>query len=209
MKKIKKFFLLLVLLVFLIIAFHFFLVIYNDFFQSDKHAITTHSSAYIFGNTKDRQLNLITIKVNSSRPITFSVGMRRNENLLQKIQHAENNTLTTTPNSIVDLEISKLVCNRRNFVGNFQAICKMALLSNGSVFILDNNSTNQKITLENIQNNSQCKIIEHESNVDWMPKCDSYGSISLEPTKSVIIKSGFIDRSKIYGVYLRRENSKK
>lgn len=193
---------------FLIIFLHSVLILYNDFFQSsDEHGITTRSSLYVFGNTEteDIHLLLLTIEIHSSRPIILPLGMWRNEKLLQKIHLEENKSLTTTPSNKVDQEISKLVCNKRSFWGNFRAVYRMVLLSNGSVAMLDNNVTDQKISLEYILNNSQYKFIGQESNVEWMPLCDNSGISSIGSNVSVSIKSGFIDNLQIYGIYLHRD----
>jgi hypothetical protein len=216
MKRTNKFFIILRPFVFfitlaigIVILLHFVLVMYNDFFQNEEHSIARRtSSLHISDNTKDYNLLTLTLEVHSSRPITFSIRMFKNNRFLQKTSYYKSRSHTDDPISDIELEFPKLVCNRRSIWGNYRATYnyKIALLPNGSIILLDKNITNQKnITLEYLINNSQNKFIGQESNVDWGPIwwADNFSWFSTGPTASRLIISGSIDDLPIYEILLK------
>jgi hypothetical protein len=180
MKKMKKLFIILTPFIFfvaiviaIVTVIHCVLVIYNDFFQDPKrHTIANQfSSLHVSdtANNKDYSILIVTMEAHSSRPISFSVTRIKNNRLLQKTNYYKNRSHTVDPISDIELELPKLVCNKRSIWGNYRAIYKMAFLPSGSVVILDKNITadQKNVTLEYILDNSRSKFIDHESNVEW------------------------------------------
>jgi hypothetical protein len=219
MKKPNKFFAILRSFAFfamvvmgIFILLHFVLVIYNDFFQKKKHAIIDQFSLLnISDDNKNYDILILTMKVHSTRPITFSVTSTKHNRLLQQTDNYENGLRTVDSMSDIELELPKLICDIRSIFGDCRATYRMAFLPNGSIAILDKNITNQKnVTLEYLLNNSQNKFIDQESNVEWgMMDFNSavgrgFRQFWLGPTAHRTILYGSIDNEVIYNIRIKR-----
>jgi hypothetical protein len=200
------------------ILLHCVLVIYNDLFQKENHAIANRfSSLHISDNNKNYDVLILTMKIQSTRPITFSLTMIKKQRFFQQTDNKHGGLCTVSSISDIEMELPKLICDRRSIWGDCQAIYKIAFLPNGSIAILDKDITNQKnVTLDYILNNSRNKFIDmdqyQENNVEWgMMGFDSLverdlGWLWLGQTGGCIILHGSIDNVEIYDIHIKRYN---